>query len=365
MVGQNLITNPGFETYSVCPDGYNVTSDKELVEGWLIPSPGTSDYFNRCDKTGRAGVPKNAMGYMEAKEGNGYAGVILSDFALLEKGQRNYREYLQNSMAKPLTKGTVYCVKLYFCVATNSRYSVNRLGVSFTEHPIKSDTNLLTLPPQIELNPATIIDQKDAWIELCGTYRAKGGEKYLTLGNFYPDSATTAFDFKEMKGMGTTATPTRLENFAYYFIDMVSVEPMGAACCFGQVQRHSFPGPTPVETGKTYVLKNIYFAFDSFELTDASLSTVNKLYLLLLQNPQWRIEISGHTDIIGAYAYNHALSLQRAGAVAQYLVSKGIAEDRVHYWGYGFQVPVHSNASSYGRSKNRRVEFKVYNHTAK
>lgn len=361
IVGQNLITNPGFETYSICPNGYNVTSDKELVPGWLIPSPGTSDYFNRCDKTGRSSVPKNAMGYMEAKEGNAYAGIILSDFALYEKGERNYREYLQNRLIEPMVKGTVYCVKFYYCVATNSRYSVNRLGVNLSTTRLKSENNLIDLKPAIEINPNTIIDKKDAWLEFCGTYLAEGGERYFTLGNFYTDSATLAYDFKEGKGMGTSSTPSKIENFAYYFVDMVSVVPLDESCCFANIKRHDFPGPTPVETGKTYVLKNIYFGFDSFELSENSIETLNKLFLLIAKNPNWRIEISGHTDIIGPYAYNHTLSLKRAGAVANYLKIKGIAENRIHFSGYGFQVPVYSNATSFGRSKNRRVEFKMYN----
>lgn len=362
-MGQNLVTNPGFEHYNDCPNGYNVSSDKELVPGWRIPAPGTSDYFNRCDKTGRSGVPKNAMGYMEAKEGKGYAGVILSDFAMYKQGERNYREYLQNRFTKPMEKGEVYCVKFYYCVATHSRYSVNRLGLIFSPTALASDKNLIEATPDLELDSNIIIDTKDAWIEFCGAYKAKGGERFMTLGNFYSDTKTRAFDFKEERGMSTNATPSKIENFAYYFIDMVSVEKMNESCCNAVDSRFEFPGPAPVETGNTYVLKNIYFDFDSFDLDERSLETLDKLYLLIKKNPDWRIEIAGHTDIIGAYAYNHTLSLKRAGAVADYLIMRGIEENRVHFSGYGFQVPIYSNASSFGRSKNRRVEFMVYKKT--
>lgn len=359
-LGQNLVSNPGFEIYKTCPNGYNVSSDKELVPDWRIPSPGTSDYFNQCDKTGRAGVPKNAMGYMEAKEGKGYVGVILSDFALLKQGQRNYREYLQNSLLAPLEKGTVYCVKFYYCVATHSRYSVNRLGIIFSDDRLGSKNNLIDKTPHIELDSMVLTQQKDAWIEFCGTYTAKGGERFLTLGNFYSDSRTQHFDFKEEKGMQTEITPSKIENFAYYYMDMVSVEALDNSCCYANEKRFSFPGPTPVESGKTYVLKNIYFGFDKYDFSDNSLVTLNKLFMLLKEHPEWRIEILGHTDIIGPHSYNHGLSLKRAGSVAGFLSGKGISADRIHYSGFGFQRPVYTNSTPYGRSKNRRVEFKVY-----
>lgn len=359
-LGQNLVTNPGFEIYKNCPNGYNVSSDKELVPGWRIPSPGTSDYFNRCDKTGRSGVPKNAMGYMEAKEGKGYAGVILSDFALIKQGQRNYREYLQNRLVAPLVKGTVYCVKFYYCIATHSRYSINRLGILFSEDKLGSDKNLIVKVPNIELDSLLLNQQKDAWIEFCGTYTAQGGERFLTLGNFYSDSRTNHFDFKEEKGMETEATPSKIENFAYYFIDMVSVEALDNSCCYANEKRFNFPGPNPVESGKTYVLQNIYFGFDTYDFSDGSLETLNKLFNLLAEHPNWRIEISGHTDIIGPYAYNHELSLKRAGSVADFLIEKGVDAKRIHFSGFGFQRPIFTNSTSYGRSKNRRVEFSVY-----
>jgi OOP family OmpA-OmpF porin len=67
----------------------------------------------------------------------------------------------------------------------------------------------------------------------------------------------------------------------------------------------------------------------------------------------------GHTDSVGSDAYNQKLSVRRAEAVKAYLVSKGIAKDRVYTEGKGKKQPVADNKTAAGRAKNRRVEIEV------
>jgi OOP family OmpA-OmpF porin len=69
-----------------------------------------------------------------------------------------------------------------------------------------------------------------------------------------------------------------------------------------------------------------------------------------------RAEIEGHTDIIGSKAYNDGLSMRRANSVMRYLIQRGgISASRLTAKGYGFSVPVASNATAEGRQRNRRV----------
>ena len=71
------------------------------------------------------------------------------------------------------------------------------------------------------------------------------------------------------------------------------------------------------------------------------------------------IEIGGHTDGKGSDSYNKRLSENRAKAVVEYLVSKGVNINRLKYMGYGKSMPVAPNDTEEGRAMNRRVEFKI------
>lgn len=107
------------------------------------------------------------------------------------------------------------------------------------------------------------------------------------------------------------------------------------------------------------VLTNVFFDVDKFELKPASLLELEKLVFLLKKFPFMKIEIGGHTDNTGDKAKNKTLSLNRAKAVKDYLVSKGIDATRLTAVGYGDTVPVADNSTPEGRAQNRRTVFKV------
>ncbi|MDT8903064.1 OmpA family protein [Anaeroselena agilis] len=86
-------------------------------------------------------------------------------------------------------------------------------------------------------------------------------------------------------------------------------------------------------------------------------SVIDEIAVLLTQNPGLRLIIEGHTDNVGDAAGNKTLSEQRANAVMDALVQKGIAADRLQAVGYGQEKPVADNATDEGRAKNRRVEL--------
>lgn len=115
-----------------------------------------------------------------------------------------------------------------------------------------------------------------------------------------------------------------------------------------------------LQMGTRSVLRNIYFTFDKATFTKESYNELNKLETMMAQNTGMTIEISGHTDNIGAKTYNKKLSQHRANAVKDYLVRKGIDTRRIKAIGFGEEKPLASNDDEKeGREFNRRVEFKV------
>jgi flagellar motor protein MotB len=114
-----------------------------------------------------------------------------------------------------------------------------------------------------------------------------------------------------------------------------------------------------VKVGKKVVLNNILFETGKSVLTKSSYDEIDRLLSILEENPKMRIEISGHTDKTGSEPLNFKLSENRAKAVVDYLVQKGISSSQLEYKGFGSLQPVADNATAAGRTKNRRVEFKI------
>ncbi len=115
----------------------------------------------------------------------------------------------------------------------------------------------------------------------------------------------------------------------------------------------------PIKEGESVVLRNIFFKVDSHELLSESMTELRRLLDLMTQNPSLRIEIGGHTDSTGSFAYNKNLSEKRALSVYNYLLENGIEEQRLDYSGYADQKPIATNETEEGRAQNRRTEFKV------
>jgi outer membrane protein OmpA-like peptidoglycan-associated protein len=114
-----------------------------------------------------------------------------------------------------------------------------------------------------------------------------------------------------------------------------------------------------VEVGIKVVLDNIYFETGKAILRPESEDALNQVLRFLQNNPSIKLEISGHTDNTGSLRINQKLSRDRASAVVNYLVGKGIPQEKLESRGYADTQPVASNGTSEGRTQNRRVEFKV------
>lgn len=115
----------------------------------------------------------------------------------------------------------------------------------------------------------------------------------------------------------------------------------------------------PIEVNAAIVLKNIFFDFNQFELQPQSQTELDKLVQLLQENPTVKVQIEGHTDNIGNAADNLKLSQNRAKAVVDYLIGKGIPANRLSAKGFGATKPIADNNTEEGRAQNRRTELKI------
>ncbi|MBN2213444.1 MAG: OmpA family protein [Bacteroidales bacterium] len=121
-----------------------------------------------------------------------------------------------------------------------------------------------------------------------------------------------------------------------------------------------------VLTDKPVVLENIYYEFNSAELTTTARDVLDTTLLVMLKEaPEFIVEIGAHTDSIGDTGYNMQLSQDRANSVINYLIGKGISPGRLIAKGYGSEFPVAPNKNPdgtdnpEGREQNRRTEFRI------
>jgi len=105
--------------------------------------------------------------------------------------------------------------------------------------------------------------------------------------------------------------------------------------------------------------ERIYFELDSFVIKGQSKPDLDEIAAIMIEYPETRFMVEGHTDLGGKRAYNQKLSENRANAVLEYLISKGVKSSNLERVGYGFTRPKYDNENVDLRTKNRRVDIKL------
>ena len=361
----NLVYNPSFEEYRECPRKIDALGTLTIVDAWYQPTAGSADYFNVCGSRD-CGVPKNKLGYQDAHLGKGFCGIYCS--------KTDYREYLQTQLKEPLRAGETYRVSFYVSLSEYSSGAVATIGALFTEDRIGdtvrsvlmnkeirqlaqgvSQTIASYYEPQVVNDFDYVLGDTKTWVQVGGTFTARGGERFMTIGNFYPASQSNVVDLDSL---------TYLLPGAYYYIDDVSVVCLGCADEPVAQQQDADTTSAPADTnifqvGSTFVLRNIFFDYDKSTLLQQSYNELQQLLGILRSHPTMKIEIAGHTDGRGSVDYNQCLSENRAKAVVDFLILKGIDPKRLQYKGFGKSKPIDTNTTEEGRAHNRRVEFRI------
>jgi outer membrane protein OmpA-like peptidoglycan-associated protein len=120
-----------------------------------------------------------------------------------------------------------------------------------------------------------------------------------------------------------------------------------------------------IEAERLALKDSIHFDTARDTIKPESFPVLDQVARLLADHPELRrVRVEGHTDNVGAAAYNKELSARRAASVVRYLVGKGVAAERLAAAGYGFERPIATNETALGRAKNRRVEFTMQDQRA-
>ena len=115
----------------------------------------------------------------------------------------------------------------------------------------------------------------------------------------------------------------------------------------------------PIKRNTVIILKNLFFDTDKTIIKNTSVESLEEMYRLLVDNPQIKVMITGHTDNVASDAYNIRLSEGRAKAVYDEMVRRGIDPKRMKWQGKGEREPIDTNKTEEGRAANRRVEFRI------
>jgi gliding motility-associated-like protein len=213
---QNLVHNPSMEEYYDCY--YTYTHNPKNAYYWYDPTKMTSDYLHECHNNNVYGagyeIPQNMYGYQWARTGKAYM------FIGLALNWNNLREHISVKLKDSLDSGKTYCVSLYASFSESSTCAIDDIGFLFT----KDSINFPVLPPPAG-SPLTgwipqytnhnngIIEDDLNWVKIEGSFIAGGGERFLTIGSFAPDSLINFIV------IGSSGPPYG----AGYYIDDVSV----------------------------------------------------------------------------------------------------------------------------------------------
>jgi len=203
---QNLVPNPSFENYSLCP---NYWAQIDRVDNWETYK-GSPDYFNSCTTSNFFSTPQNQMGFQLPSSGNAYIGNIF-----FSRGNLNADEMIGVQLNQPLTIGTKYFISFKVVLKYNNPHGIccanNKIGARFSTQSFSQST-----PPSsnnfAHVWTDSVISDTLNWTNIFGTFTADSSYNYLIIGNFFTPSNINIIDF----------TPT-INDYSYYFLDDVCV----------------------------------------------------------------------------------------------------------------------------------------------
>jgi OOP family OmpA-OmpF porin len=339
-----------------------ISKAQTLIEKNLVPNGSFENYKKK------SGNIKSALPWMGIASVDYYQHPIKNDTGRCKGGktgdcyaglrfQKKYKEFIEVKLTEPLKRGNNYQFECSIRLAFWSNAQLKSFGVYFSKAGMKA----VTFPERDYI--VDTIAKKGAlhgdfcWFNVKGTYRAAGGEKFITVGNFSQNVRQDMAKINLFK-------PGFKE--AYYFVDDVSlkwIKPKEDEVKIVYVDSVKYEKDSVLQVradahvGEKITLKISFDLGKSYILTE-SYGELNRVCQYLFRHPNFVIRINGHSDNTGSSRKNMRLSEERARAVFEYFINKGV-QNKMLYKGYGDIMPFADNATEDGKARNRRVEFEI------
>jgi outer membrane protein OmpA-like peptidoglycan-associated protein len=365
---ENLVNNGSFESLTSKP---KKLGQIELASDWTSPTGVRADLFTPTSKVPAISTPTNFYGSEEAFEGSNYAGILAYSY-----NDKMPRSYIMTKLSTPLKKGARYCVSFNLALAELSKYSSNDIGVNLSKKAFGTDEKSSIIDEAHVLHQDNkIFNAMYGWDKVCGVFIAKGGEKFLTIGNFNTNDKTE--NEKNRKPADIKGTPIIA---AYYYIDDVSVFMLEDGQSCDCISDEAIENMTSTIYQKTVILKDnmtakqkievqsAYFGFGQAMLQPQGKTALDLIAEEMKKNPGFKLEVKGHSNSEEISLADEKekfadMDKKRAEVVVAYLIEAGVQEHRIITSGQGDSEP--SEEVSEGDdedlilAKNRRVSFVV------
>ncbi|MBL7951589.1 MAG: OmpA family protein [Flavobacteriales bacterium] len=239
--GQELVVNGGFEQRKRCPTRFNEKPARAVERVKTLG--GMPGYFNGCGKM--MGTPVNWAGVEPAFEGEAYMGLVLTAHG---GGECAVREFVQLELAEPLVNGGKYLLSFHVSVADRSGYMTDRIGACFStqDRTDKHGIGASLGKPDVDNALNRFISDTAGWMKVEGIFNARGGERFVQIGNFQlcdrasrkavvPNQGDGKLHNMKRKGEADMDSDRQqglrrrlLATQAYIYLDAVSLVPLSA-----------------------------------------------------------------------------------------------------------------------------------------
>jgi len=308
--GQNLVKNYSFEERRK-PDLFNIYSSLVTAKYWKNPNKASPDFHenNRLDKFLQ-------LGESHADSGRYFVGITFETESTYE-----YYEYIETKLADKLNSGKLYCFEISVLFSSTAPYCVDNLQFALSNKFLKGNKHKPLIAENIvTLSNGLLLNNPIKYIKLSSVYLAKGGEQFLTIGQFNRNAKYYPIEYIKNRNAFANKSP-------YYFFDNVVLRLIkdSAECpCYEEMIKQKIKHDTiklsEISTNRSYQnaicnLTQVNFKTNIYVLQSPSYPELDTVVSILKKDNLLKITVSGHTDITGVFLKNFELSEKRAKSI--------------------------------------------------